>query len=220
MPDPGSVPPAFAGSAPSPTPSPSATNRRGFLRWIVSGIRAIIAAMLGIPAVAYVAGSGQQSRPRREFYRVAKLSEILQQGKVSPDTGKRVYGAAVRHTRRDAWTVYPNEVLGRVWLVFDPNASLDPKNPEPTLVAFTAVCPHLGCTIGYDAEGARFICPCHAGVFGLSGEVLEGPPPRPMDRLEVRLVQDKASPPNQPDYFVEVRYQEFLPEQPEAIPKA
>jgi Rieske Fe-S protein len=33
----------------------------------------------------------------------------------------------------------------------------------------------------------RFRCPCHGGVFDAEGNVVEGPPPRPLDRVEVRV---------------------------------
>ena len=34
---------------------------------------------------------------------------------------------------------------------------------------------------------ARFICPCHGGVYGFSGEVDGGPPVRPLDRFYTRV---------------------------------
>ena len=67
--------------------------------------------------------------------------------------------------------------------------------------AFSLVCTHLGCVVRWrpEAEGAgskkaasaqkgpgRFVCPCHGGVFDSEGKVVSGPPPRPLERLEVR----------------------------------
>ncbi|GBD35880.1 Cytochrome b6-f complex iron-sulfur subunit [bacterium HR36] len=200
-------------------PAEAKPSRRGFMRWALRALQAIIGAVLGVPAVCYLSQSGPRASGRREFRRVARLSEIVERGMLSPNTGKRVYEVPVWDTLRDAWTIFPNEILGRVWLVFDPQVPLDPKRPESALTAFTSACPHLGCSVRYALDADQFVCPCHAGVFDLSGDVVDGPPPRPMDRLAVRLVRDQASPPNRPDYFVEVRFQEFLPEQPTPIPK-
>lgn len=194
-----------------------ATGRRGFLRWIIRAVNMFLTAILGVPIVANLADSRHRSAGQRDFRRVARLSEVLQKGKIASNTGKRIYEALVRDTRRDAWTVYPNEVLGRIWLVLDPKEKLNPAHPDSALVAFTSICPHLGCAIGYQSQTEEFVCPCHAGVFDLAGQVLKGPPPRPMDRLQVRLVPD---PSGKGDYFIEVRYQEFLPDQSESIPKA
>ena len=42
---------------------------------------------------------------------------------------------------------------------------------------------HLGCPVRFVQASARFICPCHGGVYGFSGEVDGGPPVRPLDRF-------------------------------------
>lgn len=47
-------------------------------------------------------------------------------------------------------------------------------------VALSAVCTHAGCLVGYDAAAKRIHCPCHDGFFDLSGNVISGPPPKPL----------------------------------------
>ena len=51
------------------------------------------------------------------------------------------------------------------------------------LVALDLTCPHLGCTVNATAEG--FACPCHGSRFKADGEVINGPAPRAMKRLDV-----------------------------------
>jgi menaquinol-cytochrome c reductase iron-sulfur subunit len=55
------------------------------------------------------------------------------------------------------------------------------------VVAFSAICPHLGCAFRWRADEGRFVCPCHLSVFSLSGDVVAGPSPRPLDRLDVKV---------------------------------
>jgi cytochrome b6-f complex iron-sulfur subunit len=51
-------------------------------------------------------------------------------------------------------------------------------------------CTHLGCTVPWiDAEG-RFVCPCHASSFDITGDVLSPPAPRPLDIFPVRIEND------------------------------
>ncbi len=50
---------------------------------------------------------------------------------------------------------------------------------DGSLAAFSAICTHQGCTVGY--EGGQIVCPCHGGVYDpRTGAVLGGPPPAPL----------------------------------------
>lgn len=53
--------------------------------------------------------------------------------------------------------------------------------------AMSATCTHLGCQVHWNAADKHFVCPCHGGVYDASGQVLEGPPPRPLDRIDARV---------------------------------
>lgn len=59
------------------------------------------------------------------------------------------------------------------------------------VVAFSSVCPHLGCTVSWRPEESRFFCPCHDGVFDREGKVLSGPPPKPMTRMTAKIENGK-----------------------------
>jgi Rieske Fe-S protein len=60
-------------------------------------------------------------------------------------------------------------------------------------VVFSGKCPHLGC--GYKWRKVPklgkeiFLCPCHLSIYAPSGKVLDGPAPRPLDPLPVRIDQ-------------------------------
>ncbi len=54
-------------------------------------------------------------------------------------------------------------------------------------VALSPVCTHLGCTVRWDPKAKEFQCPCHGGVYNAQGEVVSGPPERPLARLEVEI---------------------------------
>ncbi len=51
--------------------------------------------------------------------------------------------------------------------------------------AFLAVCTHLNCTVGYRLDQRDIYCACHLGQFDLAGNVVSGPPPRPLTRFVV-----------------------------------
>lgn len=55
---------------------------------------------------------------------------------------------------------------------------------EQTYVAYSQKCTHLSCAVYYAREKNRLECPCHEGYFSVrNGDVLQGPPPRPLPRI-------------------------------------
>jgi Rieske Fe-S protein len=54
--------------------------------------------------------------------------------------------------------------------------------------AFGQKCTHLSCPVHYSKERDRLECPCHEGGFSATtGEVLYGPPPRPLDEIPLEF---------------------------------
>jgi cytochrome b6-f complex iron-sulfur subunit len=57
--------------------------------------------------------------------------------------------------------------------------------------AYEQKCTHLSCAVYYMPGSGKIECPCHKGYFdALTGEVLAGPPPRALPRLDVVLKGD------------------------------
>lgn len=56
---------------------------------------------------------------------------------------------------------------------------------DGSVMGLSRICTHLGCVISWRAEDRLFACPCHAGFFSPDGEVIGGPPPRPLSQLVV-----------------------------------
>ena len=70
----------------------------------------------------------------------------------------------------------------------DPKIDTDKPDKYNQYIAISTRCMHLGCPVRFVEAAARFICPCHGGVYGFTGKVDGGPPVRPLDRFytEVR----------------------------------
>jgi len=65
-------------------------------------------------------------------------------------------------------------------------------NTEQGLKAFSAICTHLGCVVGWDGAAGNIVCPCHDGRFNpTTGAVLAGPPPQPLPALPVVVEGDE-----------------------------
>lgn len=61
------------------------------------------------------------------------------------------------------------------------------NTPDGQLVALTAVCTHLTCTVRYENDSGTLFCPCHNGRFDLAGNVISGPPPAPLETYKVEI---------------------------------
>ena len=53
--------------------------------------------------------------------------------------------------------------------------------------AYSAVCTHLNCTVQYQDTTRQIWCACHNGFYDLSGKVVSGPPPAPLEEYAVRV---------------------------------
>jgi nitrite reductase/ring-hydroxylating ferredoxin subunit len=54
-------------------------------------------------------------------------------------------------------------------------------------LALSRQCTHLGCTVPWDGEEKKFVCPCHASAFDITGNVLSAPATRALDLFTVDI---------------------------------
>jgi nitrite reductase/ring-hydroxylating ferredoxin subunit len=61
-------------------------------------------------------------------------------------------------------------------------------NTPEGIKAYSAVCTHFACITKWDESLGQIVCPCHEGYFDpLDGSVISGPPPSPLQALEVEI---------------------------------
>ena len=75
-------------------------------------------------------------------------------------------------------SVSAKDAAGKPIVVAQPTAG--------TVVAFTAICTHQGCTV--KPAGKEFHCPCHGSKYdAATGKVLGGPAPQPLAAIPVHV---------------------------------
>ncbi|MFV0442084.1 MAG: ubiquinol-cytochrome c reductase iron-sulfur subunit [Planctomycetaceae bacterium] len=72
-----------------------------------------------------------------------------------------------------------------IWIVHT-----DAYDGRNTIYALASVCTHLGCTPSWLQGEQKFKCPCHGSGFYISGVNFEGPAPRPLERVGIRMSED------------------------------
>jgi Rieske Fe-S protein len=70
----------------------------------------------------------------------------------------------------------------------DKDSAILVRAADGSYYAYGQKCTHLSCPVYYEQTRSRIECPCHEGSFDAkTGNVLGGPPPRPLDRIEVEV---------------------------------
>jgi cytochrome b6-f complex iron-sulfur subunit len=72
-----------------------------------------------------------------------------------------------------------------IWLVHT-----DKYHGRNLIYALSTVCTHLGCTPSWLEGEQKFKCPCHGSGFYINGINFEGPAPRPLERVGIRIAED------------------------------
>ena len=149
----------------SPDETPG-SSRRTFYLAAIYGIWGLIAAALGLPALVYLLVPPRMRR-QGEWVEAGDIAQLL--------AGMPVE-VAYRRLRVDGWKVVSEK--DTAWVV---------KSADNQVTAFGPQCTHLGCPYHWDEGKNEFVCPCHNSVFAITGQVVSGPAPRPLDRYETRL---------------------------------
>ncbi len=66
------------------------------------------------------------------------------------------------------------------------------KTPGAKVLVLSAACPHVGCTLAFNKESDKFVCPCHKSTFALDGSRLAGPAPRGMVSAASEIVNGEV----------------------------
>jgi menaquinol-cytochrome c reductase iron-sulfur subunit len=144
--------------------------RREFMSKAIWAVGGLISAAVAIPAVAYIVGPALKKVGQQNWVQLGSTVKV----ELGTPT---LFRATVR--RQSGWIV--DEERLTVYALTDDGRDF---------VAMSNVCTHLGCRVRWIADRQQFYCPCHDGVFDKEGNVVSGPPPRPLDRYETRVEND------------------------------
>ncbi len=60
------------------------------------------------------------------------------------------------------------------------------RDENNTIHSFSAVCPHMGCVVQWNAAEKSFDCPCHGSRFTKEGTVINGPASSDLKKVEIK----------------------------------
>ena len=136
-------------------------SRSTFVRVAAGGVGLCYAAAIGYPVYRYLESPIEKAENEKPVNEVTP-----------PDARKLPAGAALMFK-------------------FGSKPAMLIHHKDDKWVALFAVCKHLGCTVQYEPDKDRIYCACHGGVYNAyTGANVSGPPPKPLDRLDVKVTDD------------------------------
>ncbi len=145
--------------------------RRNFLAIAIGAIGAVIGVVIAIPAVAYVVGPALKRKTSENWVRLGPTSKV----ELGTPT---LFKTSIE--RQTGWILTEEELS--IYILTEDGRDY---------IALSNVCTHLGCRVRWITDQGQYFCPCHNAAFDKIGQVVSGPPPRPLDRYETKVEDDQ-----------------------------
>jgi menaquinol-cytochrome c reductase iron-sulfur subunit len=156
---------------PRPAATPEETTRRRFFAKLSAVLGGLCAAILGVPLAGFVMAPLFRKLPdawipvgKVDDFGIGKTIQVP-----FPDPSPLPWAGI---TAKSA-----------AWLR---------RERDEQFIAFSVHCTHMGCPVRWLPDAELFMCPCHGGVYYADGAVAAGPPPMPLVRYEVQVVNERV----------------------------
>jgi len=146
--------------------------RRSFFGALLGTGSMLIGAIVGAPLLRFVLYPVYAKSSDTKWSDVGKVSEF--------DSSDGPVSKTITFTQLDGW----REVVTTESVYVN-------RTTEGKLQVLSAICPHLGCSVAWQASQGKFVCPCHGGQFKPDGQHIAGPPPRSLDILKAQVKDGK-----------------------------
>ena len=142
-------------------------SRRDFIKVTAAWVGGWVSITMGLPAIAYLLSPSLRRMEDRSSIDLGPLENYpIGIPTRFEFTQTKVNGWERTATSHGMYVVRTNETEVRV---------------------FSDICTHLGCRVNWHSDQGHYISPCHYGHFDMLGNVVSGPPPRPLDEYITKI---------------------------------
>jgi Rieske Fe-S protein len=142
-------------------------SRRDFIKATTAFVGSLIGITIGLPTIAYLVSPSFHGEDEAAILDLGPLDTYP----IDLPTRFEIMRTQVNGWERTA-TDYGLYVV---------------RQDERNVRVFSDICTHLGCRVTWHADQNHYISPCHNGHFDRLGNVVSGPPPRPLDEFITRI---------------------------------
>jgi len=136
-------------------------SRSDFVKVVTAFLGSIMGLVVGIPAISYLISPARKGSAADDWIPLGPLENY--------PIGVPTLFSFTR-TKVNGWERTVNSY--GVFVI---------RKSEQEATVLSNKCTHLSCRVNWIEADQHFFCPCHDAQFGIDGEVLGGPPPRPLD---------------------------------------
>ncbi len=148
-------------------------DRRSFVKTATAVLGTLMTAVIGLPLIDYLIDPAIKSQKTDVWIPLGGLEEY--------PVGKPTLFTFTR-TTVNGWEKTVNSF--GVFVL---------RKSDTEVAVLSNVCTHLSCRVNWKADLNQYVCPCHDGRFSLEGNVVSGPPPRPLNRYQTKVENGKLS---------------------------
>lgn len=147
--------------------SPHEISRRDFVKAVTVFLGTVMGAFIGLPAIGYIISPALRAKQSDAWVPLGPLNEYpVGEPTRFNFTRSQINGWEKTVISYGVYVVRTDENLVRV---------------------FSNICTHLACRVSWHANLQHYVSPCHDGHFDIVGEVVSGPPPRPLDEFATKI---------------------------------
>lgn len=144
-------------------------SRRQFLTYTLGGTAGFLGMGMLFPMIRFAADPMLKSGAKGAFVKTNLKEDQITETPQAVD---------FRVDVKDGWYVPEGGEPRTAWVM----------RSNGKILAFSPICKHLGCTVGWDSNPqfkGEFFCPCHFGRYLKDGTNVPGTPPtKPLDQYE------------------------------------
>ncbi len=141
--------------------------RRSFFGVLIGSISLVVGVLMAVPVLRYLLYPIFRMTGGVEWYPLGMAAEFA---------GPGPFRKEVEIRRVDGWRAVTSKRT--VWVV---------RDARNALAVVSDVCPHLGCGVPWREDEGIFHCPCHHAKFNRSATLVDGPSPRSLDTLPLKV---------------------------------
>ncbi len=150
-------------------------NRREFTTVVMTFLGSIMGVVIGFPLIGYIISPAIKGKKVDDWVSLGPLANY-------PLGEPTLY--SFTRTKVNGWEQTTNSY--GVFVL---------RESETEVIVLSNVCTHLSCRVSWAPDTQTFNCPCHDAKFDINGQVVYGPPPRPLKKWdkEEKQIDDEGN---------------------------